>query len=78
MLDSISDFFGGILLKFVPHMPTSNFSYDSYLASLHDVLAHVNYFIPFYIFAPITIVWISVLTVTFGILVFLRWFKGSV
>lgn len=78
MLDNISDFFGGILLKFIPHMPTSNFSFDSYLQQLHDFLAHVNYFIPFYLFAPITLGWFTVIIASFGILIFIRWFKGSV
>lgn len=50
-----------IFIKIIGNLPGNDFDFSPYISQLRDLLGNINYFIPFYLFAPILDVWVGML-----------------
>lgn len=77
ILGNVVDAMLELLVKLASHLPPSPFNYNEFMITLSDVLGHLNWFIPFYLFKDILSVWVGVLIFTWQVLLVIRWVKSS-
>lgn len=73
MLEKLTDFFMDGIIKFVFRLPVNPFgNVSGYFGSLHDFLADLNYFVPFYAMRNIFNAWLAMVSVALGVFLMMR------
>lgn len=74
MFDGAADFFIKWIIKFANKLPSTNIDTQELTDTIHHVMGKINYFIPFYMVAPIFNVWMIGIFASIGIVLFIKFF----